>query len=108
MGVVDGATPYGYIVGAGPQTAFATPPTVVADPARRSLATSTSSTLNWMREFFETTSNPPGMASGKPISTRILRALQLRAEGERAHQGHRPGQHHEGRGPDRVRPGLPR
>lgn len=60
MGVVDGATPYGYIVGAGPQTAFATPPTVVADPARRSLATSTSSTLNWMREFFETTSNPPG------------------------------------------------
>ncbi len=60
MGVVDGANPYGFVIGSGPQGAFSTPPTVVADPARRSLATSTSSTLNWMREFFETTSNPPG------------------------------------------------
>jgi hypothetical protein len=33
---------------------------VVADANRRSLATSTSTTLNWMSEFFNTTSNPSG------------------------------------------------
>ena len=60
QGVVDGSTPYGDIVGAGPQASFATPPTVVADANRRSLATSTSSCLNWMSEFFTTTSNPVG------------------------------------------------
>lgn len=60
QGVVDGSTPYGDVVGAGPQASFATPPTVVADANRRSLATSTSSCLNWMSEFFTTTSTPVG------------------------------------------------
>ena len=60
MGVVDGSTPYGDIIGAGPEANFSTPPTVIADANRRSLATSTSSSLNWMGEFFMTTSNPIG------------------------------------------------
>jgi metallophosphoesterase (TIGR03768 family) len=60
MGVVDGSTPYGEIVKAGPEGLFTTPPTVIADAARRSLATSASSSLNWMREFFTTASNPVG------------------------------------------------
>ena len=60
MGVVDGSTPYGDIIGAGPQEDFPTPPTVVADADRRSLATSESSSKNWMSEFFNTTSSPTG------------------------------------------------
>ncbi len=63
MGVVDGSTLYGDIIGAGPQALFSTAPTVVADPNRRSLATigpNASSSLNWMKEFFNTTSNPVG------------------------------------------------
>ncbi len=60
MGVVDGSSYYGDVVGAGPQGNFAVPPTVVADVNRRALATNTSSSLNWMSEFFVTTSNPPG------------------------------------------------
>ncbi len=60
MGVVDGSTPYGNVVGAGPEKDFPTPPMVVADANRRSLATSDSSSRNWMREFFTTTSNPVG------------------------------------------------
>ncbi|MGA2619323.1 MAG: TIGR03768 family metallophosphoesterase [Thermoguttaceae bacterium] len=60
MGVVDGSTPYGNVVGAGPEKEFPVPPTVVADPKRHSLVTSDSTTRNWMREFFTTTSNPVG------------------------------------------------
>lgn len=60
MGVVDGTTPYGDIIGAGLERDFSTPPTVVADPNRRTLSTSTSTTYNWMREFFSTGSNPVG------------------------------------------------
>lgn len=60
MGVVDGSTPYGDIIKAGPESLFATAPTVVADPDRRSLVSATSSSQNWMREFFTTTSNPVG------------------------------------------------
>jgi metallophosphoesterase (TIGR03768 family) len=60
MGVVDGSTPSGEIIKAGPEGLFATPPTVIADADRRSLATSASSSLEWMREFFTTTSNPVG------------------------------------------------
>lgn len=60
MGVVDGTTPYGDIIGAGPEANFATPPTVVADPDRRSLVSATSTSLNWMTEFFKTTSKPVG------------------------------------------------
>lgn len=63
MGVVDGSTPYGDIIKAGPMSLFAIPPTVVADPDRRSLVTlgpNGSPSLNWMKEFFNTTSNPVG------------------------------------------------
>jgi metallophosphoesterase (TIGR03768 family) len=60
MGVVDGSTPYGDIIKAGPEADFPTPPTVIADANRRSLATSASSSRNWMREFFSATSNPVG------------------------------------------------
>jgi len=60
QGVVDGATPYGTVIDYGPQATFTTPPTVVADANRRSLATNNSSSLNWMREFFTTTSKPVG------------------------------------------------
>jgi hypothetical protein len=60
MGVVDGLTPYGEIIKAGPEGLFATPPTVIADADRRSLATNASSSLEWMREFFTITSNPVG------------------------------------------------
>jgi metallophosphoesterase (TIGR03768 family) len=60
MGVVDGSTPYGNIIGAGPEANFPIPPTVIADPDRRSLATTASSSLNWMSEFFKTSSSPVG------------------------------------------------
>jgi metallophosphoesterase (TIGR03768 family) len=60
MGVVDGSTPFGNVIGAGPQENFPVPPTVIADTNRRALATNESSSLNWMREFFTTTSIPVG------------------------------------------------
>ncbi len=60
MGVVDGSTPFGNVIGAGPQEDFPVPPSVVADANRRSLATSDSSSRNWMREFFKTSSAPVG------------------------------------------------
>jgi len=60
MGVVDGTTPYGVVIKGGPEENFEIPPTVVADPDRHTLATATSSSLNWMKEFFNTTSEPVG------------------------------------------------
>lgn len=60
MGVVLGNTPYGTLWGFGADTDFPQPPAVVADANRRSLATSTSTNLNWMTEFFNTTSSPVG------------------------------------------------
>jgi metallophosphoesterase (TIGR03768 family) len=54
MGVVDGSTQYGTVIGAGP-TGQTSPITVAADPSRRSL------TINqWMGQFFDTTSQPVG------------------------------------------------
>ena len=55
MGVVDGSTPYGDIIYAGPQGNFTKPPKVAADPQRRSLSIN-----QWMREFENTTSQPVG------------------------------------------------
>jgi metallophosphoesterase (TIGR03768 family) len=55
MGVLDGSTPNGDIVGAGPTASFASPPKVVADPDRRSLRRT-----EWMKEFFTTSSSPVG------------------------------------------------
>jgi metallophosphoesterase (TIGR03768 family) len=60
MGVLDGRTPYGDLAGAGPEADFPNPPKVVADANRHSLATPTSTTLNWMKEFFNTTTSPVG------------------------------------------------
>jgi len=55
MGVLDGSTPYGDIIGAGPVGKFSSAPKVVADPGRRSLLRT-----EWMKEFFTTSSNPVG------------------------------------------------
>lgn len=55
MGVLDGSTPYGTIIHAGPVANFAHAPAVTADPNRRSL-----SRAEWMGEFFKTSSLPVG------------------------------------------------
>ena len=59
MGVLDGKTEFGTITGAGAAETMA-PPIIAPDPKRRSLTTETSTTLNWMKEFFNTTSEPKG------------------------------------------------
>ncbi|MBB5046297.1 metallophosphoesterase (TIGR03768 family) [Rhodopseudomonas rhenobacensis] len=55
MGTLDGSTPFGDVVGAGPVGQFPTPPKLAADPDRRSL-----SRRQWMQEFFATRSQPVG------------------------------------------------
>ncbi len=55
MGVVDGATIHGALRGMGPVGEFAAPPSVVADPDRRSLLRT-----EWMQEFFRTRTRPVG------------------------------------------------
>ena len=59
MGVLDGKTEFGTITGEGEAASMAAP-VIAPDPKRRSLTTETSTTLNWMKEFFETTSEPKG------------------------------------------------
>ncbi len=59
-GVIDGSDPLGAVISSGPKADYPTPPTVVADPNRRSLSTATSSSQNWIKEFFTTTSTPVG------------------------------------------------
>jgi metallophosphoesterase (TIGR03768 family) len=60
MGVVDGSDPLGAVIQSGPEGNFSAPPTVAADPNRRSLSTLTTTGPNWMTEFFNTTSTPVG------------------------------------------------
>jgi metallophosphoesterase (TIGR03768 family) len=55
MGVIDGSTPYGDIIKAGPVGNFSSIPRVAADPDRRSLLR-----MEWMTEFFNTSSSPAG------------------------------------------------
>lgn len=55
MGVLDGSTPDAKIIGAGPVGDFKRPPSVVADPDRRSLTRQ-----EWMAEFFKTSTAPDG------------------------------------------------
>jgi metallophosphoesterase (TIGR03768 family) len=55
MGAINGRTPYGDIIGAGPVANFTTSPTVPADPNRNFL-----SRKEWISEFFNTSSNPKG------------------------------------------------
>ena len=59
MGVIDGATPYGTIIDAGDATTMA-PPIIAPDRNRHALATTSSTSLSWMKEFFNTTSTPKG------------------------------------------------
>jgi metallophosphoesterase (TIGR03768 family) len=59
-GVVDGTTVTGDIIKGGPTNNFSAPPTVAADANRRTLTTTNSSTVNFMSEFFHTTSLPVG------------------------------------------------
>ena len=59
MGVLDGSTEFGTIVGAGDATTMV-PPVIAPDPDRRTLSTPSSLTLNWMKEFFDTSSSPKG------------------------------------------------
>lgn len=55
MGVIDGSTPNGDVIKAGKVGDFATPPTVVPDPNRRSLTKP-----EWVNEFFKTSTAPVG------------------------------------------------
>lgn len=55
MGTINGATEYGDVLGAGSVKEFKNQPTTPADPNRYLL-----SPKEWMNEFFNTTSNPPG------------------------------------------------
>ena len=56
MGTIDGRTPYGLVIGAGPVADFSLPPkALAADPHRRSLTKK-----EWIREFFTTSSSPRG------------------------------------------------
>lgn len=60
-GVVDGSTSLGLVVKSGPESQWPSgAPQVAADVDRRSLTTNVSSTANWMREFFNTTTAPVG------------------------------------------------
>jgi metallophosphoesterase (TIGR03768 family) len=59
MGVVDGSDPLGAVIKSGPD-GISPPPTVAADPNRRSLSTLTTAGPNWVQEFFNTTTKPVG------------------------------------------------
>ncbi len=59
-GVIDGSDPLGAVILSGPEDEYPVPPTVVANPNRRSLTTDASSSKNWINEFFTTTSTPVG------------------------------------------------
>jgi metallophosphoesterase (TIGR03768 family) len=60
MGVVNGLTALGDIYGAGPKGDFQDPPPVAPDGNRRTLSSDSSTTLRWMQEFFNTTTQPVG------------------------------------------------
>ena len=61
MGVLDGSTPYGDIIAAGPVSDLKSSPKVAADPDRRSLLRT-----EWMKEFFTTSSTPVGHGFNLP------------------------------------------
>jgi len=58
-GVIDGSTPYGNIIDAGPVGDYTTQPKVSADPNRRALTRP-----EWIQEFFNSTSKPAGHGFG--------------------------------------------
>jgi metallophosphoesterase (TIGR03768 family) len=55
QGVIDGTSPTGKIIHAGPVKTIGSPPKVAADPDRRSLLKT-----EWIQEFFDTTTKPVG------------------------------------------------
>ncbi len=55
VGVIDGLTPFGNVIGAGPEAHYPVPPRVVPDQARRPL-----SRTQWISEFFNTSTSPAG------------------------------------------------
>ena len=59
MGVIDGTTQYGTITKYGVAGTMSAP-VVAADKTRRALTMDTSTSLNWMKEFFSTTTLPKG------------------------------------------------
>ena len=89
MGVLDGATPYGDIIGAGPVSELrrapeGLPPTRTAGPLDEQ---------EWMSEFFKTSSQPGGHGFTQANVDNGFRLLQFRAEVEYADQGHRARRH---------------
>ena len=60
VGLVDGTTRYGTVINWGLTAQFATPPTVVADTNRHSVTSDVTSPTNYINEFFNSTSLPPG------------------------------------------------
>ncbi len=60
VGVVDGTTPYGAVIKWGLTNLYDSPPTVAADPDRRSLTTDLATPTNFVNEFFTSTSSPLG------------------------------------------------
>ena len=58
-GVIDGETKYGTVIDAGSIISMPQP-IIAADPNRYALSTDQSTSLRWMAEFFNTTSNPIG------------------------------------------------
>ena len=66
QGVLDGTTEYGTPIKIGDTSKTPMPAQIVAaDRNRRILTTKTSTTLNWMKEFFNTTSKPKGHGYSK-------------------------------------------
>lgn len=100
---MDGTTPNGDIIKAGPVGSFATPPKVVADPDRRSLLRT-----EWISEFSKTSSSPVGhglnlIPAGKesgfacysflpksdiPIKVIVLDNTQMEMDGSDSIHGH--------------------
>ena len=56
---LTGRHQYGTVIGDGHAGTMAAP-IIAADRNRRALSTDTSTSLNWMKEFFNTTSKPKG------------------------------------------------
>jgi len=82
MGVIDGSTRYGDIIGAG-LVGSIIPPKVVADPNRRSL-----SRTEWMSEFFNTLSNRSVTVLLRPISITTLTVYSFEPKSDVPDQGH--------------------
>ena len=77
MGSLDGSTPNGDVIGAGPVDSFASPQKVVADPSRRSLTQK-----EWMNEFFNTSSSPAGHGFSQSNVDKVFPCYSFRPKPE--------------------------